>query len=93
MGENKALRESYAKRLTVLETGSIDSGDYASADRARKERLKISGEGPASEISYGSLAAPQEQDQPVMVDMSRALLTGGVAISGETSALASSNTP
>ena len=87
MERTKSLRENYARTLKTMETGFVEKGDYASAARARKERLKISGEGPAGEISHGSLPGPVEKGQPVTLDPGGARLTGGVKYNTETGTL------
>ena len=87
MERTKSLRDSYARTLKAQEDGFVLKGDYAAAARARKERLKISGEGPAGEISYGSLPGPVEKGQPVTLDPGGARLAGGVKYNTESGTL------
>jgi len=85
--ETRSLRAEYAEKLKKLEKDLADGGDYVSATKARRERIRVMGASPAPETTVPVAVPEPALGAPIELKPGAATLHGGVNFDSKTGTL------
>ncbi len=78
--DTRKARDDYAGKLGKLEKEMAEAGDYAGAARARRERLKVTGESGSGGRGTSTVPPAVTDGEPIVLEPAAARLNGGVIL-------------